>query len=412
MPRVPAAAGTAVRPPNPRELTAAPSQRPPDVRAEVRPDGQTLGFYVHVPYCRRRCPYCSFATAPLAAGALDRYLGTLGRELDHLAALPWVGRVRLDTVFLGGGTPSLLAPAALAEILERLRAGFRVAPEAEVTVECNPESVTRASLAAYRRAGVNRVSLGVQSLDDAVLARLGRRHDARGARAAFAAARAAGFANVSVDLIYGLPGLTLDAWARTVDAVLAWEPDHLSAYALTLDAGSRWAAGVVDGLPPEETVVAQYWALARAAGARGLEHYEISNYARPGRRCRHNLNYWRAGEYLAAGPAAAAHVGGVRWTAAAAVERWAAAVEAGASPVESHERLTPRQRRAERLVLGLRTADGVPAAWLAARAESEPTLARRLAAWRAGGLLTEIGDAVRLTEAGFLVSDALFVHLL
>ena len=382
------------------------------VLADNPPASASLGFYVHVPFCAQRCGYCSFNTAPLEDGAIAPYLAALGRELDLLGGLAWAPHVRIATVFFGGGTPSLLAAAELAAVLERLRARFTLAPDAEVTVECNPESVTRAKLEGYRAAGVTRLSLGVQSLDDALLLRLGRLHDAPRARAAFAAAREAGFDNVSVDLMYGLPGLDADGFSGALEAVLGWEPEHLSAYALTLDAGSRWAAAGVPGLPPEDAVVEQYWRLARAAAARGFEHYEISNFARPGFRARHNLTYWRAAESLAAGPGACGFVGRLRYTNIRATPRWAETLERGALPVDTSEILTPRQRRAERLILGLRTADGVPRAWLEARLAGDAPLAGRVAAWRARGLLGDAADRVRLSEEGFLLSDALFVELL
>jgi len=379
--------------------------------AEGEPGAGPLGFYVHVPFCAARCHYCSFNTAPLDRAALTRYLRALAREIDLLGQAPWAARVRLGTIFLGGGTPSLLAPDDLAAILDRVRTRFAVAPGAEVTAECNPESVEVGALAAYRQAGVTRISLGVQSLDDAVLERLGRLHTSGAARQAFEAARAAGFANVSVDLMYGLPGLEGGAWEETLDRVLDWEPEHLSAYGLTLDEGSRWGCGGVAGLPSEDAVIAQYWALARAAAARGYEHYEISNYAQPGWRARHNLVYWRAAEYLATGPGGCGFVGNVRYANAKPVARYCAALEDGRLPIDSFERLTPGQRLAERLVLGLRTSDGVPAAWLADRLALDPALARRRETWRAAGLLRETGDRVSLTERGFLLSDAIFADL-
>jgi len=382
------------------------------VLADNPPEAEALGLYVHVPFCAKRCGYCSFNTAPLEDGAMARYLEALHREIDLLGAVAWSPRVRLATVFLGGGTPSLLAAEDLAAALERIRARLDVAVDAEITVECNPESVTREKLEGYRAAGVNRLSLGVQSLDDSILPRLGRLHDARGARAAFEAAREAGCANLSVDLMYGLPGLDLDGWTHVVDAVLDWRPDHLSAYGLTLDAGSLWGAAGVDGLPTEQTQVDQYWRLARAAVARGLEHYEISNYARPGFRSRHNQIYWHAAEYLAAGPGACGFVGRVRYANVKATSRYCEVLAGGDLPVASFERLSPRQRLAERLFLGLRTADGIPATWLEARLDGDPRLRRRVDAWRAQALLVDAGDRVRMTEAGFLLSDALFVELL
>ena len=379
---------------------------------QTGPHSSSLGLYVHVPFCTKRCYYCSFNTAPLERPEeMRRYVGAVRREISLLAGASWAAGVGIGTIFLGGGTPSLLAADDLAALLDDVRAAFALAPGAEITVECNPESVDRVKLAAYRAAGVNRISLGVQSLDDEILPRLGRLHDAHGARAAFAAAREAGCDNVSVDLMYGLPEQDPARWARSVEGVLGWEPEHLSAYGLTLDAGSLWAVTGVEGLPAEGAVVEQYWALARAAAARGFEHYEISNYARPGFRSRHNQVYWRAAEYLAVGPGACGFVGDVRYANVKAVPRYCAALEAGALPIDTSERLTPRQRLGERLILGLRLVDGVPRAWLDARGADDAALSRTLATWYQAGLLAERDERVALTEAGFLVSDALFVEL-
>src|SRR5207249_9169802 len=336
----------------------------------------------------------------------------LRREIDLLGALAWAPRVRLSTIFLGGGTPSLLTADELAAMLDWIRSRFELVADAEITVECNPESVTRDKLAGYRAAGVNRLSLGGQSLDDAILPRLGRLHDARGARAAFEAARDAGCANLSIDLMYGLPGLDLDGWTRAVDRVLGWRPDHLSAYGLTLDAGSLWGAAGIDGLPAEQDQIDQYWHLARAAAAHGLEHYETSNYARPGFRSRHNQIYWHAAEYLAAGPGACGFVGRVRYTNVKATPRYCQVLAGGDLPIASPEHLSERQRLAERLILGLRTADGVPTALLESRLGGDARLRELVDAWRARAVLVDADDRVRLTEAGFLLSDALFVELL
>ena len=381
--------------------------------AETSPRRSSLGLYVHVPFCTKRCYYCSFNTAPLERAAeMRRYVDAARQEVDLLGGAPWATGTAIETIFLGGGTPSLLEPEDLAGIVQAVRGRFAVEPDAEVTVECNPESVSRGKLVAYRAAGVNRISLGVQTLDDAILPRLGRLHDARGARAAFEAAREAGYDNISVDLMYGLPEQDTATWARSVDGVLGWEPEHLSAYGLTLDAGSLWAVTGVEGLPPEGTVVEHYWTLARAAAARGFEHYEISNYARPGYRSRHNQIYWRAAEYLACGPGACGFLGDVRYGNVKPVARYCATLEAGALPIDTSERLTPRQRLGERLILGLRLADGVPRAWIETRLDGDAGLARTVARWRESGFLVERADRVALTEEGFLLSDALFADLL
>ncbi|MGH7339369.1 MAG: coproporphyrinogen III oxidase, partial [Candidatus Rokuibacteriota bacterium] len=201
-------------------------------------------------------------------------------------------------------------------------------------------------------------------------------------------------------------------WTRAVEAVLDWKPDHLSAYGLTLDAGSLWGAAGVDGLPTEDAQIDQYWRLARAAAARGLEHYEISNYARPGYRSRHNQIYWHAAEYLAAGPGACGFVGRMRYANLKATPRYCQTLAGDALPVASSEHLSERQRLAERLILGLRTADGIPAEWLEVRLDGDGRLRGLVEEWRARTWLIDAEDRVRLTEAGFLLSDALFVELL
>jgi oxygen-independent coproporphyrinogen III oxidase len=377
------------------------------------PRAGLVGAYLHVPFCTKRCGYCSFNTAPDSPGAVARFLPALLGEMDIVSRAPWAGAVDLRSVFVGGGTPSLLPAEAMAEILEHLAARFGLEAGAEITVECNPESVSLERLAGYRRAGVTRISLGVQSLDDRILPTLDRLHTAAQAREAFDAARAAGFEDVSVDLIYGLPGLDLATWEETVKGALGWEPDHLSAYALTLDDGSLWSATGVTGLPPEETVTAQYARLVQLAADAGFEHYEVSNYARPGHRSRHNQIYWHAEEYLGLGPGACGFLGNVRYGNVKPVERYGAMVAAGDAPVDTHETLTPRQRLAERLILGLRLGDGVPSACLEERVALAPArLPATLEAWRERGLLVESDGRVRLTEAGFLLSDALFIELL
>jgi oxygen-independent coproporphyrinogen-3 oxidase len=344
---------------------------------------------------------------------MDRFLGALLREIDLVARLPWSPTITVRSVFVGGGTPSLAPADAMAGILDRLRACFPVEPRAEVTIECNPESVSRERLAGYRLAGVNRLSLGVQSLDDRILTALERAHTARQARLAFDAGRAAGFDNISTDLIYGLPGLDADTWTATVSTVLAWEPDHLSAYALALDEGSLWHAAGITGLPGEDATAAQYWRLVDAAREAGYEHYEISNYARPGRRSDHNQIYWRAEEYIGLGPGAAGFLGDVRYVNVKPVDRYCALAEGQQLPVGSHEVLTARQRLAERLILGLRMRDGIPLPWIQERLGLEQGRLRgTLLAWKERALLAEEAGRARLTEAGWLLSDALFIELL
>ncbi|MBI4561901.1 MAG: radical SAM family heme chaperone HemW [Candidatus Rokubacteria bacterium] len=396
-------------PPAPRHPLGTPGSTP----AEWTPRSRTLGAYLHTPFCRQRCPYCSFNTAPYRPAAMERFLAALGREIDLVGEANWVSGVTVGSVFVGGGTPSLLPADELAEILDRLRKRFAVAPNAEVTVECNPESVSREKLEGYRLAGVNRISLGVQTLNDALLQRLGRLHSAREARQAFEAARAAGIGDINVDLMYGLPRLDLAGWKAVLSGVLAWEPEHLSAYCLTLDEGSRWGSEGAPALPAEEVVTEQYWLLVRLGREAGLEHYEISNYCRPGFRSSHNQIYWRGEEYLALGPGAAGFLGDIRYTNVKPVERYCSVLEAGKLPLGQWERLTLRQQERERLILGLRLEAGIPRGWLDARmAEGPARLGQLIKTWEARGLLVFGDDRVSLTEAGFLLSDSLFVELL
>lgn len=366
---------------------------------------------MHVPFCEQRCPYCSFNTAPLSHG-IARYLAALDAEIQLLSELPWTEGIEAATVFFGGGTPSILEADQLARVLDHLRRVVPQVEDAEISVEANPESVTRAKLAGYREAGVTRLSLGIQALDDRVLARLGRRHSARRAGEAFEAARAAGFTNVSVDLMYAVPGLDVDGWRATLTRALDWRPEHLSAYALTLDPGSLWRSTGVAGLPTEDVAVEQYRTLAREAAARGFEHYEVSNYARPGFRSRHNQLYWQGREYVGLGPGGCGFLGDLRYGNARATTRYCRVLESGALPVDCAERLSPWQRAGERLMLGLRLADGVPSTDLRARAAEDARLGRDLIAWRTRGLLVDDGERTRLTEEGFILSDALFVGLI
>ena len=333
----------------------------------------------------------------------------LRAELGRYATLPWAGRVPAVSLFFGGGTPSLLPPDLIGSLIVAARRQLGLDADAEVTLEANPEGLDRGALAAFRQAGVTRFSLGVQALDDHLLRRLGRKHSAREARAAFAAARAAGFDNIGIDLLYGAPGQSLADWAATVDEVIAWRPEHLSAYALTLEPGTPFGRRAPADLPDEEVQVAQFERLEEQAAAAGLERYEISNFARPGFRSRHNLLYWRREEYIGLGPGAHGALGRVRTANLRSQTRYAAAVRAGAWPIERWERLTDDQIDGERLVLGLRLADGVPRAWVETRLDGRRP--RALADYVAADLLQVRGDRVALTSRGVLVSDAIFAEL-
>jgi len=346
-----------------------------------------FGVYVHIPFCIRRCDYCAFATWTDRDHLFDAYARACRREISD-AALP-----AASSVFFGGGTPSLLPAGLLCSILGVIpRQG-----DAEATVECNPDSVSVDALAAYRDAGVTRLSFGAQSTAPHVLASLGRSHRPGDLEAAVAMARAAGLTNFNVDLIFGAAGESIHDWARTLADVLTLEPAHVSAYALTVEPGTLLASD--PARHPDDDDQAEKYALADAIlGEAGLRNYEISNWARPGKECRHNLLYWRQGDYRGIGCAAHSHERGRRWWNIRTPERYIAAIEAGRSPVAAAEELDGETRELERLQLALRTRDGVPVDTV----PPDPALDH---------LIERHGDRVRLTAEGRLLANEVAVRL-
>ncbi|MGH3938626.1 MAG: radical SAM family heme chaperone HemW [Pseudonocardiaceae bacterium] len=371
-----------------------------------------FGVYVHVPFCATRCGYCDFNTYTPSerAGSPSSWLDALRRELDFAASV--LGEpVAAQTVFVGGGTPSLLGASGLAAVLDAVRESLGVAPGAEVTTEANPESTSPEFFAGIAEAGYTRVSLGMQSAAPQLLAVLDRQHTPGRPVAAALEARAAGIEHVNLDLIYGTPGETRDDLAASLDAVLAAGVDHVSAYALVVEAGTALARRVARGeLPaPDDDVLAErYEQLDATLSAAGLCWYEVSNWAvSPEARCRHNLLYWAGGNWWGAGPGAHSHIGGVRWWNVKHPARYAAALASGGSPAADREVLNAGERYTERVMLGLRLADGLPVDVL-----DRPG---RAAADRAvsDGLLTvtSIGRLV-LTRHGRLLADAVVRDLL
>ncbi|MEQ8847293.1 radical SAM family heme chaperone HemW [Botrimarina sp.] len=368
--------------------------------------------YLHVPFCRRRCGYCNFA---VVAGRDD----LAGRYLDALAVeLSWLGGPQpVDTLYIGGGTPTRLALPELERLLSLAAEWFPPAgAQREWTVEANPGDLTRQSVRLLAEHGVTRLSLGVQSLNAAKLSRLERDHTPADVRRVVEAARGAGL-SVAVDLIFAAPGETLDAWRRDLSDTLALAPDHVSTYGLTYEKGtSFWSRRHSGGLAEldDELQRSMYLDAIDRLNAAGLEHYEVSNFALPDRRSRHNEAYWLGHEYHAAGPGAARYSRGVRQTNHRSTFTWLRRVEAGSSPVAESEELSPEDRARERLVFGLRRLEGVDRRVFAdASGYTVDALAgdavRRFAA---EGLLDDDGRRVRLTREGLLVSDALWPELL
>jgi len=374
-----------------------------------------FAIYVHVPFCATRCGYCDFNTytaSELDGGGRSRagYVAAVRAELALARRVLGEAAPPVETVFFGGGTPTLLAPGELAKILGAIEDAFGLAPGAEVTTEANPESVDPASLVALREAGFTRISLGMQSAVPHVLATLDRTHTPGRAAQAARGARATGFEHVSLDLIYGTPGESNDDWRASLDAALAAEPDHVSAYALIVEPGTRLAAQVRRGaLPaPDDDALADRYELADAAlSAAGLEWYEVSNWAASAdAACHHNLGYWRGGDWWGVGPGAHSHVGGVRWWNVLHPSAYADRLDAGASPAAGRELLDADTRRVERVMLELRLAEGLP---LDVLDEVGRAAAEQVAA---DGLATLAGDRLRLTLRGRLLADAVVRSLL
>ena len=376
------------------------------------------GIYIHVPFCRAKCVYCDFYSIT----ALDRipdYISALTVEIDRCPHRP----DRVDTVYFGGGTPSLLGPRQIAGLLDLLRNRFNIAADAEITLEVNPGTVTPADLRGYRDAGVNRLNLGIQSLDDDALRFLGRIHTAQQGKAAYAHARAAGFDNVGLDLIYGLPAQTADSWAVQLADAARLEADHLSCYTLTLEPGTPLTKKVDTGLvaPPDEGVVGDLFAHTCAwLNANGYRQYEISNFARdtgpagPDRRSRHNRKYWTFAPYLGFGPVAHSYMDGRRWWNHRGLGRYLTDLSAGRSPVAGGETLSRDQRMIEFIYLGLRQTDGIDTIDFARRFDSGffDTFGTAAAELRREGLLAHAGARVRLTLPGMRFLESVVGRLL
>ncbi len=317
------------------------------------PSVDSFGVYIHVPFCHKKCDYCAFATWADKHTLIDEYMTALltdiGRAVDR--GLPMV-----DTVFVGGGTPTIVDADALATCIEMLP----LARGAEVTIECNPDDVTIELMQRYSHAGVNRISMGVQSMRPSVLSALGRTHDVDHVHEAVSAVRAAGIEGLNLDLIYGAHGETLDDWSATLREAVQLSPTHISAYALTVEAGTPLS---LDGSrhPDDDDLADKYLITEDLLTAAGLANYEISNWSVPGFECRHNMIYWRQGDYLGFGCAAHSHEKGRRWWNLRTPERYIHAVHAGESTEAAGETLDDGTRRRERLELLLRMRDGIEA---------------------------------------------------
>ena len=368
-----------------------------------RDAAERAGIYVHVPFCLTRCGYCDFNAYAGLDELKHRYLRALVGEAA-LAAPSWES-VDVSSVFLGGGTPTTMTPGDLRTVLASLREAFDVAPVAEVTIEANPDTVVEASLAGLLAAGYTRLSIGAQSFDPSVLRSLERLHSPESVRKAFIAARAAGYANVNLDLIYGAHGETLGSWERTLEETIALAPEHVSAYALTIEPATPLGRAVARGrVPaPDPDVQADMFQLACSMLAEaGYVHYEVSNWAKPGYECMHNLGYWRRQPYLGLGAGAHSYRDDRRWWNVRSPEEYLAMVARGELPIGGSETLDPGDAYLEEVFLRLRILEGVPSSWID-EGTAEPFLDN--------GLLLERSGSLVPTERGLLVLNELVLGL-
>lgn len=370
------------------------------------------GVYIHIPFCRSRCSYCDFATGIYQSDVAERYVNSVAREIRSWDELDKPEDV--DTVYFGGGTPSLLSPAQLERIIEAVDLRFNVQPDAEVTMEMNPGTVTPAVLRDFRHVGIKRASFGAQTFDDRELARLGRSHNAADTRQTFRYLRESGFDNISFDLIAGLPGQTIAAWNRNLDETLRLRPEHLSFYLLEVHEGTPLADHIRRGrqpAPDDDLAARMYELMLDRACEAGYEHYEISNLCLPGFASLHNSKYWTGAPYYGFGCSAHSYDGKFRrWSNQCDVTGYTKFAEAGRSPIVESLTLTKDEARAEAVFLGLRMMRGISAEHYHELfgADLREQHGDDLTRFREAGLIEFDGDLIKLTRSGALLSNEVF----
>lgn len=385
-----------------------------------------VSAYIHIPFCIRKCLYCDFNSFPGKESLYESYVEALKVEICRAADR--YQDVHIDTIFFGGGTPNVLSSEQLGGILDEIRHGFDVVVDAEISTEANPGATRRGgdlshtptpphshTFSLLREAGFNRLSLGIQSFHDDELRLLGRIHTADEAILAFRNARQAGFDNISIDLMYGIPGQSLESWKQTLAQAIELGSEHISLYSLTVEDGTPFYAMQVEGrltLPGDDIEADMYEEAIRALTAAGFVHYEISNFARPGFECRHNITYWHNEPYFGFGSGATGFVNGIRATNMPDVEEYIGSTQADESPVESQERLVDRAAMGETMFLGLRMLDGVdvPAFMRRYGVLPQEVFASQIADLTARGLITATLLRIRLTETGLFLGNDVFAE--
>ena len=374
---------------------------------------QMAGIYIHIPFCKQRCSYCAFYSTTLY-NIRERYVDALCKEIAMRKE--YAGGAPIETIYLGGGTPSTLSMEQLKRICDTVYATYQVSPAPEVTIECNPDDLTPDFLAQLKVLPFNRISMGVQSFNDTQLKRLGRRHDAAKARQAVANARTAGYSNISIDLIFALPGSTIDEWEHDLESTIALRPDHLSAYNLTYEEGTPMHRALERGdftELSEEDNITQFQMLISRLKEAGYRHYEISNFALPGRESRHNSSYWNDTPYIGCGAAAHSYNGTSRGWNIADIQEYIKGIENG-NPVFEIEELTEEERYNDTILTRLRTAEGIPLAWMKEKFSSRlyDYMLRCIGKEIALGYLKKENGHLSLTEKGIFISDAVIRELI
>lgn len=362
-----------------------------------------IGLYVHIPFCRQRCHFCAFYLEIGRTERMDAFRSALTREIELYRAKDLLAGRPLQSIYFGGGTPTALPANQLAELLELIRTAWPSSAPVEVTVEAHPSTVTAEDLGVLAEAGFTRISFGAESMNEGDFATIGRPGTVRDTETAVAAARAAGFTNINLDLMYGLPGQTLEAWTKTLQSLLTLDPSHVSCYALTIEEGTRLAQDIARGLvskPDDALQIDMESAAETLLTAAGFTRYEISNYAKPGSACRHNLLYWTDHDYLGLGPSAQSYVDGVRFGNIADLTAYAASLGGHILPVAERTMLSASEQQRDALVFGLRLLRGVPL-----NTVEDPERRRRVDELVAKGLLESDTDRVRLTPLGQRYAD-------
>ncbi len=364
------------------------------------------GIYIHFPFCLKKCNYCDFFSVEKQEEIIPQFIDALQKEIGLYSATRRED-TSIGTIYLGGGTPSLLPEDEIATVLDAIALSFPVDSDPEITIEANPGTLSLSKLTFYREIGINRISIGIQSIHEDELELLGRVHNSSEGIDAIHMAREAGFDNINADLIYGLPGQTLIRWQNTLETIIALSPDHISAYTLTWDNETRMGQQIRSGIlpiPDEDTVMEMYLATSEFLTEHGFEHYEISNFAKPGFRCKHNEGYWTGEPYFGLGPSAHSFLDNKRFWNIPDVEEYIQSLSENRPPLAGEETLDQNQQALEQLVLGLRTSEGVPLT----KISTNQNMIRELIQ---NGLATEKNGHLLLNSKGFLLADEIALQL-